>query len=163
MAYPTFTVNSASAEVNSYESAAPAKQADIATATSTAETQAKSLASSTGNMHWVIGEEHSRGYASITTGLYSTGSDLTLSWSAPTQREDNSALPASQIQAYVIECVSGSNRFAVRVPAGTTSHTFKDLGAAVWDFRITTVDTTSMMTPTGALMSISSWLQQDNT
>lgn len=94
--------------------------------------------------------------AGLVTGLVwsaAHAADATLTWQHPTQREDNSALPLSEIRETQIDwgrCATG-NTFpatpagtkAVPAPATTTVVTGLDYGT--WCFRARSVDTAGLV------------------
>ena len=71
--------------------------------------------------------------------------DAKLDWTAPTQREDGTALAANQIAGYDLEWGKcGQAQQTLRVGAVTT-HTITGLAYGEWCFRVRTVDTTGLL------------------
>ena len=73
-----------------------------------------------------------------------TPADITLSWVAPAEREDNSALSLSAIAGYKIYYGTTQGQYSDSVPIndGTaTGYTFTGLPAGTYYFVVTTIDT----------------------
>lgn len=67
--------------------------------------------------------------------------DVTLSWAAPTQREDNSALAINDIARYTIYYGTTSGQHSSQTTTTSDSHTITGLPVGTYYFAITTTDT----------------------
>ena len=68
---------------------------------------------------------------------------VTLSWTAPTQRSDDTSLPAEEIDGYVIYYGQTANNLtsSAEVTNGaTTDYTINNLTSGTWYFNIQTLD-----------------------
>lgn len=72
-----------------------------------------------------------------------------LQWDRPTQREDGTPLPESEIRGYVIEYADQ------RVEVTGYAHTVEGLQAGRYEFRIATVDTDGQVGPFSPSVSVS--------
>jgi len=71
-------------------------------------------------------------------------SNINLSWTAPTQREDNTAISLSEISGYKISYGTSPGSYPNSVSLGSSSvvsHTFVDFASGTYYFVITTIDT----------------------
>jgi VCBS repeat-containing protein len=78
-----------------------------------------------------------------TTDTAATAVDINLSWTAPAEREDNTALSLSEIAGYKIYYGTTQGNYTNSVDVNdstTTSYTFKSLVAGTYYFVITTRD-----------------------
>ena len=81
---------------------------------------------------------------SVTSQTSATVADINLSWVAPAEREDNSAISLSEIAGYKIYYgnTPGDYRSSININDGSaTSHTFKGFPAGTYYFVVTTHDT----------------------
>lgn len=66
--------------------------------------------------------------------------DITLTWDAPTQREDGSDLPLSEIDGYKLyHSVDGGTEEITNVPSSTNSYVFVDVVYGLHTFSISTI------------------------
>jgi VCBS repeat-containing protein len=73
-----------------------------------------------------------------------TSADIVLSWTAPAEREDNSALTLSEIAGYKVYYGSDPGQYTNNVSindATATGYTFTDFPADTYYFAVTTIDT----------------------
>ena len=67
---------------------------------------------------------------------------VTFEWTTPTQREDNTALPLSEIANFrVAYTANGAAQTPFTVANSATTHTLNNVAAGRYCFTITTVDT----------------------
>lgn len=69
-----------------------------------------------------------------------TTATITLTWDTPTQREDNSLLPVTEIQGYVITKQRNSGPVEHRTVTRINTVKFEGLPEGVYTFSIATVD-----------------------
>jgi hypothetical protein len=67
--------------------------------------------------------------------------DVDLSWSVPTQREDGTPLPISELGGYEIAVDCGNGNVMYDVPTGVDSRIIKDLPVGTCEFSISAFDT----------------------
>ena len=74
----------------------------------------------------------------------STRTDVNLSWTAPSERENNEPISLSEIAGYKVYYGTEERRYpkSVNINNGTsTGYTFKNLAAGTYHFALTTYDT----------------------
>jgi VCBS repeat-containing protein len=87
----------------------------------------------------------------------STTAEVTLSWTAPAEREDNSALSLSAIAGYRIYYGASQGQYSDNVTindSSATDYTFADLPAGTHYFVITTIDTDGLESQYSTSVSI---------
>jgi VCBS repeat-containing protein len=92
----------------------------------------------------VDGTEHTVVIAIRGADEASTTAEVTLSWTAPAEREDNSALSLSAIAGYRIYYGASQGQYSDNVTindSSATDYTFADLPAGTYYFVVTTIDT----------------------
>lgn len=70
--------------------------------------------------------------------------DISLSWTAPTEREDNKPISLSEIAGYKIHYGTMQNSYPHTIEINDSSaegHTFKDFSTGIYYFVLTTYDT----------------------
>jgi hypothetical protein len=74
----------------------------------------------------------------------STSADVNLSWTAPSERENNEPISLSEIAGYKVYYGTENRRYpkSVNIKDGSaTDYTFKNLSAGTYHFALTTYDT----------------------
>ena len=93
------------------------------------------------------------------TGSGVSVNDIYLAWTAPSSREDGTALALTEIAGYEIAalCTSTTGVFLdtlIPAAAGATSYDLMDNAAGVCEFAISTVDTTGLQSVWSDVVSI---------